>query len=266
MCVSKPSSSVQRIRQRFCEIHKGDAFNILVLIARCLLSGRGVCNCRRFPPKEGRICNLPGRLFENVLPLIFWKQLSSCPEKTRALCRTVQTTVWGAVVSSLNAALGSSGGGGAVTSSADSSGGSGVSGPGPGGGASVSRLASIMGAVSSRHISTSDVLVEEGGHGTGGGHNHDHGNGHYSHKNGITTASGGFLQKQDLHYDIGSSSQYHHVRQPSVRSRSQQPMPTTDELDRRFAKVLSSLTESQESGVISTDLCITTYGKYGRLR
>ncbi|XP_053956331.1 formin-like protein [Anastrepha ludens] len=100
-----------------------------------------------------------------------------------------------------------------------------------------------MGAVSSRHISTSDVLVEEGG-GAGGGHgnSHDHGNGNCSitHKNGITTATGGFLQKQDLHYDIGSSSQYHHVRQPSVRSRSQQPMPTTEELDRRFAKVLVS--------------------------
>ncbi|XP_054735525.1 formin-like protein [Anastrepha obliqua] len=101
-----------------------------------------------------------------------------------------------------------------------------------------------MGAVSSRHISTSDVLVEEGG-GAGGGHgnSHDHGNGNCSitHKNGITTATGGFLQKQDLHYDIGSSSQYHHVRQPSVRSRSQQPMPTTEELDRRFAKVLVSV-------------------------
>nr|XP_036230008.1 formin-like protein isoform X2 [Bactrocera oleae] len=93
-----------------------------------------------------------------------------------------------------------------------------------------------MGAVSSRHISTNDALVEEGG----GGNNHDQGNGNcsISHKNGITTATGGFLQKQDLHYDIGPSSQYHHVRQPSVRSRSQQPMPTTDELDRRFAKVL----------------------------
>ncbi|XP_067643803.1 formin-like protein isoform X1 [Eurosta solidaginis] len=109
-----------------------------------------------------------------------------------------------------------------------------------------------MGAVSSRHINTNDVLVEEGGsggsgrgghHGSGGSHDHNHGNGQYSitHKNGITTASGGFLQKQDLHYDIGSSSQYHHVRQPSVRSRSQQPMPTADELDRRFAKVLASM-------------------------
>ncbi|XP_069966996.1 formin-like protein isoform X3 [Bactrocera oleae] len=96
-----------------------------------------------------------------------------------------------------------------------------------------------MGAVSSRHISTNDALVEEGG----GGNNHDQGNGNcsISHKNGITTATGGFLQKQDLHYDIGPSSQYHHVRQPSVRSRSQQPMPTTDELDRRFAKVLASM-------------------------
>ncbi|XP_060655028.1 formin-like protein isoform X2 [Drosophila nasuta] len=60
-------------------------------------------------------------------------------------------------------------------------------------------------------------------------------NGHHG------SSIGGTLQKQDLRYDIGSSSQYHHVRQPSVRSRSQQPMPTTDELDRRFAKVLASM-------------------------
>lgn len=54
-----------------------------------------------------------------------------------------------------------------------------------------------------------------------------------------SNGNGAGLQKLDLRYDIvGSSPQYHPVRQPSVRSRTQQPMPNVDELDRRFAKVL----------------------------
>ncbi|XP_037936556.1 formin-like protein isoform X5 [Teleopsis dalmanni] len=89
-----------------------------------------------------------------------------------------------------------------------------------------------MGAVKSRHLTTADNLVEEGG---AGGSSHFH-----TLKNGGSNTTG-FLQKQDLRYDIGTNSQYHHVRQPSVRSRSQQPMPTSEELDRRFAKVLASM-------------------------
>ncbi|XP_017843493.2 formin-like protein isoform X4 [Drosophila busckii] len=91
-----------------------------------------------------------------------------------------------------------------------------------------------MGAVKSRPINNTDVEHDEQQH-----HQHHQ---HSMLRNGIhNTTSSGTLQKQDLRYDIGSSSQYHHVRQPSVRSRTQQPMPTTDELDRRFAKVLASM-------------------------
>ncbi|XP_032599410.1 formin-like protein isoform X6 [Drosophila grimshawi] len=107
-----------------------------------------------------------------------------------------------------------------------------------------------MGAVKSRNISNSDVdrdrdeqqqqstqhsVIRNGGH-----HHHNQHPQHHHHLNGALPAVG-TLQKQDLRYDIGSSSQYQHVRQPSVRSRSQLPMPTTDELDRRFAKVLASM-------------------------
>ncbi|XP_017137012.1 formin-like protein isoform X2 [Drosophila miranda] len=96
-----------------------------------------------------------------------------------------------------------------------------------------------MGAVKSRHITTADVDTDDQQHHP---HHSSHSmlrNGHHNY-NG-PASGGGTLQKQDLRYDIGSSSEYHHIRQPSVRSRSQQPMPTTDELDRRFAKVLASM-------------------------
>ncbi|XP_023173069.2 formin-like protein isoform X1 [Drosophila hydei] len=100
-----------------------------------------------------------------------------------------------------------------------------------------------MGAVKSRHITNADMDREEEQHQRQHQHQqqpplHQHQNTHSMQRNGHPNAT---LQKQDLRYDIGSSSQYHHVRQPSVRSRSQQPMPTTDELDRRFAKVLASM-------------------------
>ncbi|XP_017128396.1 formin-like protein isoform X3 [Drosophila elegans] len=93
-----------------------------------------------------------------------------------------------------------------------------------------------MGAVKSRTITSADVDADEQLQ-----HPHPH---HPSMRNGHQhngSISSGTLQKQDLRYDIGCSSQYQHVRQPSLRSRSQQPMPTTDELDRRFAKVLASM-------------------------
>ncbi|KPU77973.1 uncharacterized protein Dana_GF24593, isoform E [Drosophila ananassae] len=102
-----------------------------------------------------------------------------------------------------------------------------------------------MGAVKSRPITSADVDTD-----ADHPHPHSHSqnlhssmlrNGHHQHNNGGHSASSGTLQKQDLRYDIGCSSQYQHVRQPSLRSRSQQPMPTTDELDRRFAKVLASM-------------------------
>ncbi|XP_017090055.2 formin-like protein isoform X1 [Drosophila bipectinata] len=91
-----------------------------------------------------------------------------------------------------------------------------------------------MGAVKSRSITSADVDADVDPH-----HPHVHS---MLRNNGHSASSGsGTLQKQDLRYDIGCSSQYQHVRQPSLRSRSQQPMPTTDELDRRFAKVLASM-------------------------
>ncbi|XP_064544839.1 formin-like protein isoform X3 [Drosophila montana] len=103
-----------------------------------------------------------------------------------------------------------------------------------------------MGAVKSRNITNADVdreeqLQQQQQHPHPPLHQHQ--STHSMHRNGHHNAPPGMgtLQKQDLRYDIGSSSQYHHVRQPSVRSRSQQPMPTTDELDRRFAKVLASM-------------------------
>ncbi|KAH8270599.1 hypothetical protein KR018_012146 [Drosophila ironensis] len=110
-----------------------------------------------------------------------------------------------------------------------------------------------MGAVKSRNITSADVETEDQHH-----HHHHHlhqhqhqhqphsppHNSQYGMRNGLHhngSSVTGTLQKQDLRYDIGCSSQYQHVRQPSLRSRSQQPMPTTDELDRRFAKVLASM-------------------------
>ncbi|XP_030372187.1 formin-like protein isoform X5 [Scaptodrosophila lebanonensis] len=95
-----------------------------------------------------------------------------------------------------------------------------------------------MGAVKSRTITNADVDETVPPQQQHSSHSMLR-NGHHYTANG--SSIGGTLQKQDLRYDIGSSSQYHHVRQPSVRSRSQQPMPTTDELDRRFAKVLASM-------------------------
>lgn len=62
-------------------------------------------------------------------------------------------------------------------------------------------------------------------------------------KHDFSNGNGAGLQKLDLRYDIvGSSPQYHPVRQSSVRSRTQQPMPNVEELDRRFAKVLVYIT------------------------
>ncbi|SPP76104.1 formin-like protein isoform X2 [Drosophila guanche] len=96
-----------------------------------------------------------------------------------------------------------------------------------------------MGAVKSRNITTADVEADDQQHHPQHSSHSMLRNGHHNH-NG-PASGGGTLQKQDLRYDIGSSAEYHHIRQPSVRSRSQQPMPTTDELDRRFAKVLASM-------------------------
>lgn len=48
-----------------------------------------------------------------------------------------------------------------------------------------------------------------------------------------------------------------HLRQPSIRSRNLQPMPTISELDRRFAKVLVSVNlipKSELYNKISKDL------------
>jgi len=190
------------------------------------------------------------------------EQLSSCPERTRALCRTV----WGAVSTSLSTALtaasieagdarddgggGGGGGGGSggadggrwcttITTAAATTNGGATASANNGG-----RFATIMGAVKSRTITNADVDRDEHHphpHAQHQQQQQQHPNSHSMLRNGHYSAStGGTLQKQDLRYDIGSSSQYHHVRQPSVRSRSQQPMPTTDELDRRFAKVLVS--------------------------
>lgn len=197
------------------------------------------------------------------------EQLSSCPERTRALCRTV----WGAVSTSLSTALtaasieagddrddgggvgggggrGRGGGGGSsavggwcttLTSTTAASANGGASGATAG--STGGRFATIMGAVKSRSISNADVERDEPHHYQHQQQQQQHSS-HSMLRNGhhhSATGTGGTLQKQDLRYDIGSSSQYHHVRQPSVRSRSQQPMPTTDELDRRFAKVLVSV-------------------------
>ncbi|XP_034658023.1 formin-like protein isoform X3 [Drosophila subobscura] len=96
-----------------------------------------------------------------------------------------------------------------------------------------------MGAVKSRNITTADVEADDQQHHPQHSSHSMLRNGHHNH-NG-PASGGGTLQKQDLRYDIGSSAEYHHIRQPSVRSRSQQPMPTADELDRRFAKVLASM-------------------------
>lgn len=137
--------------------------------------------------------------------------------------------MWGAV-SSLGTVLavrdsggGSSGGSASFAASSDSSGGD--------------RIASIMGSVKSRTLISTDNLIDDSNVVCGA-------SSYYQQHQMKGAASGngtGLLQKRDLRYDIGTSSQYHPIRQPSVRNRPQQPMPTTDELDRRFAKVLVSI-------------------------
>lgn len=44
-----------------------------------------------------------------------------------------------------------------------------------------------------------------------------------------------------------------HLRQPSIRSRNLQPMPTILELDRRFAKVLVSVLKHSITFVLSSN-------------
>ncbi|XP_075159897.1 formin-like protein isoform X2 [Haematobia irritans] len=87
-----------------------------------------------------------------------------------------------------------------------------------------------MGSVKSRAISSDDEHINpsssnfpEQNHTKGQGNN------------------GSYLQKNDLRYDMGNSSSYHPVRQASVRSRSQLPIPSHEELDRKFTKVLASM-------------------------
>ncbi|KAL9905430.1 formin-like protein isoform X2 [Glossina fuscipes] len=94
-----------------------------------------------------------------------------------------------------------------------------------------------MGSVKSRTLISTDNLIDDSNVVCGA-------SSYYQQHQMKGAASGngtGLLQKRDLRYDIGTSSQYHPIRQPSVRNRPQQPMPTTDELDRRFAKVLASM-------------------------
>lgn len=79
-----------------------------------------------------------------------------------------------------------------------------------------------MGGVRSRPIGTSDSLSD--------------GNGSILNNQNQNT-----IQKSQLHHQISPQSSIiysNHIRQPSVRSRSSQPMPGPSELDRRFAKVL----------------------------
>ena len=102
-----------------------------------------------------------------------------------------------------------------------------------------------MGSVKSRALTSADAnLVDENNvvacTSSASSNNYQQ---HHQHHHQIKNYCGngsGFLHKNDLRYDIGGNSQYHPVRQPSVRSRSQQPMPTAEELDRRFTKVLVS--------------------------
>ncbi|TMW51563.1 hypothetical protein DOY81_003350 [Sarcophaga bullata] len=103
-----------------------------------------------------------------------------------------------------------------------------------------------MGSVKSRALTSADAnLVDENNvvacTSSASSNNYQQ---HHQHHHQIKNYCGngsGFLHKNDLRYDIGANSQYHPVRQPSVRSRSQQPMPTAEELDRRFTKVLASM-------------------------
>lgn len=98
-----------------------------------------------------------------------------------------------------------------------------------------------MGSVKSRALTSADTnLVDENNVvACSSSTNYQQQQQHHQIK-GYCGNGSGFLHKNDLRYDIGGNSQYHPVRQPSVRSRSQQPMPTAEELDRRFTKVLVS--------------------------
>lgn len=138
-------------------------------------------------------------------------QLSSCPAKARGLCRTVSATVWEAI-SSL---------GGAATLGAVQR------------GSCDGCSSSEMGTVKSRDISSGDNSIDDiNVAACSSGLKQDH-----NQRKGFC-GNGGYLQKNDLCYDIGNNSHYQPVRQPSIRSRSQQPMPTTEELERKFTKVL----------------------------
>lgn len=168
------------------------------------------------------------------------EQLSSCPAKTRAICRTVQTRVWEAV-SSLNETLNfvdnSGGSSGDVGSSSIAA----VRTVGSGDGRHYHHTAN-MGSVKSRALTSADTnLVDENNVvACSSSSNYQQQQHHHNQIKSYCGNGSGFLHKNDLRYDIGGSSQYHPVRQPSIRSRSQQPMPTAEELDRRFTKVLVS--------------------------
>lgn len=164
------------------------------------------------------------------------EQLSSCPAKTKEFCRTVHRTVWGAISSfsstlstSLDSVEGGSCGVGPSSIAAIRTGGSGDG-----------RHNSIMGSVRSRPI-TSDDTTSVDGTNTVTCSSPSSFQQHHSKSKSFCGNGGSYLQKNDLRYDIGAASQYHPVRQPSVRSRNQQPMPSPEELDRKFTKVLVSI-------------------------
>ncbi|XP_065361400.1 formin-like protein isoform X1 [Calliphora vicina] len=99
-----------------------------------------------------------------------------------------------------------------------------------------------MGSVKSRAITSADTNLVDENNVVACSSSSNYQQQHQQHQINRYCGNGSsFLHKNDLRYDIGGSSQYHPVRQPSVRSRSQQPMPTAEELDRRFTKVLASM-------------------------
>lgn len=108
------------------------------------------------------------------------------------------------------------------------------------GGSGDGRHNSIMGSVRSRPI-TSDDTTSVDGTNTVTCSSPSSFQQHHSKSKSFCGNGGSYLQKNDLRYDIGAASQYHPVRQPSVRSRNQQPMPSPEELDRKFTKVLVSI-------------------------
>ncbi|XP_055857037.1 formin-like protein isoform X2 [Episyrphus balteatus] len=106
-----------------------------------------------------------------------------------------------------------------------------------------------MGTIKSRPLTQSDSLSDgnasqmNGIVGLGGGNgNGSTGNG------GVCSIVTSFPNKHDLLYvnspqssiSAATTNQYH-VRQSSIRSRPQQPIPDAAELDKRFAKVLASM-------------------------